>query len=75
MSDVEAAEKRLESAIARLEAAMTVRTETAPVADAGMPRTEDGETPRDSTLRDSALRDVTGRVDSAILNLRRVLGE
>ncbi len=75
MSDVEAAEKRLEYAIARLEAAVKARAEMAPAADAGIARTEDGETLRDNALGDSALRDVTGRVDSAILNLRRVLGE
>jgi len=75
MSDVEAAEKRLEYAIARLEAAMKARAETAPVADAGILRTEDGKTPRDNTLRDNTLRDVTGRLDSAIGTLRRVLGE
>ncbi|MBN4016461.1 hypothetical protein JYT88_01410 [Rhodospirillaceae bacterium AH-315-P19] len=75
MSDVEAAEKRLEYAIARLEAAIKARAQTAPAADVGVSQTEDGKTPRDSTLRDSTLRDVTGRVDSAIGNLRRVLGE
>lgn len=74
MSDVGAAEKRLEYAIARLEAALKARAESPPMADvaadAGVSQAKDGE-----TLRDSALRDVTGRVDSAILNLRRVLGE
>jgi|GEM_PF-3488776 len=75
MSDVRAAEKRLEQAVARLETALESRarisTAEAPVPAANPTfETETAETETAATVRD-----VTMRLDTAIHRLRRALEE
>ena len=65
MSDVEAAERRLEYAIARLESAFETRAKATTAAEVTPSQAKDGET----------LRDVSVRLDTVIGDLRRVLEE
>ncbi|MEW5704994.1 MAG: hypothetical protein AB1781_10490 [Pseudomonadota bacterium] len=70
MTDMGAAERRLEQAILRLEAALEARPGAAPLAAVAAPSTA----ANDSQKRQE-IRDVSKRLDSAINRLRQALGE
>jgi len=70
MSDVRAAEKRLEQAVARLETALESRARIS-TAEAPVPAAN----PTFETETAATVRDVTMRLDTAIHRLRRALEE
>ena len=72
MTDVGAAEKRLDRAIARLETALTTRKLPLP-SSAGLTMTSIAKSEGDDTREE--IRDVAIRLDSAIHRLQRTLGE